>query len=83
MIIEQEDKQYEAKKDKYTKTPKLHRIPKGVVNLENLFDLREILQNPKNVKTGSSSLAYEVINLGTTENPKNINLGKSISINEK
>jgi hypothetical protein len=35
------------------------------------------------VKTGSSCLSYKVINLGTTENPKNINLGKSLSPEEK
>jgi len=41
------------------------------------------LKNPENVKTGSSCLAYEVINLGTTENPNNFKLGKSISPEEK
>jgi hypothetical protein len=63
--------------------PKLHTIPRGVVNLENLFDLRERFKNPKNVKTSSSCPAYEVINLGTVDNPKNINLGKSLSPEEK
>jgi hypothetical protein len=58
-------------------------MPRGVVNLENLFDLREIFKNPKNVKTGSSCLAYEVINLGTVENPKNVNLGKSYPLKRK
>jgi len=58
-------------------------MPKGVVNLENLFHLREKFKHPKNVKTSSSCPAYEIINLGTTNNPKNINLGKSLSHEEK
>jgi hypothetical protein len=58
-------------------------MPREFVNLENLFDLQEKFKNPKNVKSGSSCHAYEVINLGTVENPKNIFLGKSISLNEK
>jgi hypothetical protein len=39
IIIEQEDKEFEAKKDNIVENPKLHTMPKGVVNLENLFDL--------------------------------------------
>jgi ribonuclease HI len=59
--------------------PKFHTIPKGVANLENLFDLRERFKGPKNAKTGSSCPIYETINLGTPENPKNVNLGKAVS----
>jgi hypothetical protein len=58
---------------------KFHMIPKGVANLENLFDLRERFKGPKNAKTGSSCPIYEIINLGTPENPKNVNLGKTVS----
>jgi hypothetical protein len=54
-------------------------IPKGVANLENLFDLRERFRGPRNEKTGSSCPIYETINLGTPENPKNVNLGKTVS----
>jgi hypothetical protein len=54
-------------------------IPKGVANLENLFDLRERFRGPKNAKTGSSCPIYETINLGTPKNPKNVNLGKTMS----
>jgi hypothetical protein len=53
-------------------------IPKGVANLENLFDLRERFRGPKNAKTGSSCPIYKTINLGTPENPKNVNLGKTV-----
>jgi hypothetical protein len=83
MIIKQEDKEFEAKKDNILERPKLHTMPKGVVNIENLFDLREKFKNLKKVKIGSSSLAYEVINLGTAKSPNNINLGRSLSTNEK
>jgi hypothetical protein len=54
-----------------------------VVNLENLLYLREKIKKPKTVKTGSSCPSYEVINLGTTNNPWNINLGRSFSPEEK
>jgi hypothetical protein len=54
-------------------------MPKGVANLENLFDLREIFRGSKSAKSGSSCPIYETINLGTPENPKNVNLGKTIS----
>jgi len=83
MIDEQEDKECEANKDNTTENHKLHTMPKGVVNLENLFDLREKFKNPKNVKTSSSCLTYEIINLGIAKNDKKFNLGKSISPHEK
>jgi hypothetical protein len=31
-----------------------------------------------NCKTNSSSLIYETVNLGTRDNPQNINLGKGV-----
>ena len=33
---------------------KSHTIPKGIANLENLFDLKEWFKGPKNAKTSSS-----------------------------
>jgi hypothetical protein len=67
--------------DKYINTTqtKFHTMLRGVVNLENLFYLREKFKNPKNAKTSSSCHAYEVINLGIVNNPRNINLTKSLS----
>jgi hypothetical protein len=59
--------------------PRFHTTPKGVANLENLFDLRERFKGSMNTKTGSSYPIYETINLGTLKNPKNINLGKTLS----
>jgi hypothetical protein len=54
-------------------------IPKGVANLENLFDLREIFKRSKNAKIGSSCPIYETINLGTHKKSKNVNIGKPMS----
>jgi hypothetical protein len=50
-----------------------------VASLENLFDLWKRFRGSKNVKTCSSCPIYEIINLGTPENPKNVNLGKTMS----
>jgi hypothetical protein len=58
-------------------------IPKVVANLENLFDLRERFKESTNTKTGSSCPMYETINLGIPENPKNINLSKTVSKEER
>jgi hypothetical protein len=76
---------HEQKKGKYHSDdkPKFHTIPKGVANMENLFDPREIFRGPKNEKIGSSCPIYETINLGTSENPKNANLCKKVSKEDK
>jgi len=63
--------------------PKAHTIPKGIANLENLFDLKEWFKGPKNAKTGSSWPLHETVNLGTPNNPKYVNLGKMISKEER
>jgi hypothetical protein len=42
----------------------------------------KIFKGSPNVKTNSSSLGHEVINLGTAENPKNVNLGRGCSEQE-
>jgi hypothetical protein len=62
---------------------KSHTIPKGIANLENLFDLKERFKGYKNEKTDSSCPMHETINLGTPKNPKNINLIKTISKEER
>jgi hypothetical protein len=58
-------------------------ILKGVANLENLFDPSEIFKRLTNTKTGCLCPIYETINLGTPENPKNINLGKTVFKEER
>jgi len=73
--------------DPHTNQPtdksKSHTIPKEITNLENLFYLKERFKGSKNVKTGSSCPMHENINLRTLENPKNVNLGKTISKEER
>ena len=40
-------------------------IPKSVVKMDHLYDLRDKFRNPTNCKTHSSSMKYESVNLGT------------------
>ena len=40
-------------------------MPKNIIKLEKLFDLYDKFRRPTNTKTSSSSLQYEVVNLGT------------------
>jgi ribonuclease HI len=58
-------------------------IPKSVVRLEKFYDLHDKFRGVVNCKTNSSSLLYETINLGTQDNPQNINLGKGCSQQER
>ena len=58
-------------------------MPKNIVRLEKLFDLQDKFRRPTNTKTSSSSLLYESINIGTEQNPKNINLGKNCTQAER
>jgi hypothetical protein len=62
---------------------KAHTIPKGVANLESLFDIKDRFKGPKNAKTGSSFPLHETVNLGTPENQKNVNLRKTMSKEER
>ena len=54
-------------------------MPKGARSLEGMFDLHKKFKNLANVKTNSSSMQYELINLGTEAEPKYVNLGKCCS----
>lgn len=58
-------------------------IAKGVVMLENLFDLKNHLQGPPNTKIETSTLCHMKSNLGTKANPKFINIGSRCSLDEK
>ena len=58
-------------------------IPKGVRTLERIFDLDNKFRKPMNVKTHSSSLQFELIDLGTEAEPKYVNLGKCCSPSER
>jgi hypothetical protein len=58
-------------------------IPRSVVRLEKFYDLHDKFRGAVNCKTNSSSLIYETVNLGTRDNPQNINLGKGCSEQER
>jgi hypothetical protein len=58
-------------------------IPKYVVRLEKFYDLHDKFRGVVNCKTNSSSFLYETVNLGTRDNPQNINLGKGCSEQER
>ena len=74
-IIDDEEHQAELKFDNF--------IPKGVKTLERIFDLDSKFRRPENVKTHSSSLQFELINLGTEVKPKYVNLGKCFFSGER
>jgi len=52
-------------------------IPKSIFNLEDLYDL------PTNSKLQSSTLRFELIDLGTDLKPQNINIGLGLTSDEK
>jgi hypothetical protein len=58
-------------------------IPISVVRLEKFYDLHDKFRGTIDFKTNSSSLIYVTINLGTKENPQNINLGTGCSNQEQ
>jgi hypothetical protein len=82
-VFQEQSTEVDPHTDQPTDKSKSHTIPKGIANLENLFDLKERFKGSKNAKTGSSCPMHETINLGTPENPKNVNLGKTISKEER
>jgi hypothetical protein len=62
---------------------KAHIIPRGIDNLESMFDLKDHFKGPKNAKTGISCPLHITVNLGTLEALKNVNLGKTIYKGER
>ena len=58
-------------------------MPKSVVKLEDLYDLKDRIKRYTNLKLQSSTLNYELVNLGTDIKPQNINLGLSLAPEEK
>jgi ribonuclease HI len=82
-VFQEQSKETNPRTDQPTDKLKSHIILKGITNLENLFDLRERFKGSKNAKTSSSCPMHETINLGTSENQKNVNLSKTISKEER
>lgn len=58
-------------------------IPKSVVKLEDLYELKERFKRSTNSKLQISTLKYELVNLGTDIKPQNINLGLGLAPEEK
>lgn len=54
-------------------------MPKLVVKLEDLYVFKDGFKRSTNSKLQSSTLNYELINLGTDTKPQKINLGLGIS----
>jgi ribonuclease HI len=61
----------------------INSIPRSIVRLEIFYDLHDKFRGSVNCKMNSSSLIYETVNLGTKENPPNINLGMGCSEQER
>ena len=57
-------------------------IPKSIVKMEDIYDLKDRFKKVTNSKTQSSTLRFEVVNLGSTEKPQNVNLGLGLSSEE-
>jgi len=51
-------------------------IPRYVVKHEVFYDLKDRFRKPTNKKTNSSTLNFDIINLGTGQCPQTINFGK-------
>jgi hypothetical protein len=69
-------------RDESSKT-KANCIPKNVLSLEKLFDLQTKFRRLMNPKTNNSTMMHFLVNLGTPEQPKYINLGTCCSEEEK
>jgi len=53
---------------------KCHLNPNEATSLENLYDLQERFQGPRNSKTHSSTMMHELINLRIEQDLKFVNL---------
>ena len=54
-----------------------------MVKLEDLYDLKNRFKRPANSKIYSSTLNYELVNLGTDDKPQKINLVIGLAPEEK
>ena len=75
-VIDDEEHQEDLQTGELTKR---NFMPKGVRTLEEMFDLHIKFRKASNVKTNSSSMQYELINLGTKVEPKYVSFGKCCS----
>jgi len=54
-----------------------------MVKLEHLYDLKDRLKKPTNSKLQSSTLRFELVNLGNGLEPQNINLDLGLTPDER
>jgi len=57
-------------------------LPNSMVKFKNLYDLKDRFKKVSNCKLQSSTLRFELVNLGSESKPQNVNLGLSLSSNE-
>ena len=77
-IIDEQEHDLQIKNDQ-NQNP----IPKSVFKMEYLYDLKDRFKKVTNSKTQSSTLRFEVVNLGWIEKLQNVNLGLGLSSEER
>lgn len=74
----------EDKHDKQLQKDRINNsMPKSVVKLEDLYDLKDWFKRSTKSKHQSTTLNYELVNLGTDIKPQNINLGLGLAPEER
>lgn len=73
-IIDEQEHDLQIKNDQ-NQNP----IPKFVVKMEDIYDLKDRFKKDSNSKTQSSTWRFKIVNLGSTEKPQNVNLGLGLS----
>ena len=63
-IIDEDQHENQLKKE-----ATISAIPKSMVNLEDLYDLKDKFKNPTNSKLQISTLRFELVNLGIDLKP--------------
>lgn len=76
-IIDESDHDLQIKQ-----RPEENSISKSVVKLEDLYDIKDRFKQVTNSKLQSSTLRFELINLGTEAKPQNINLRLGLTSEE-
>ena len=77
-IIDEDDHECQIKQ-----RPEDNSIPKSVVRLEYLYDIRDRFKQVINSKLQSFTLRFELINLGTEAKSQNIILGLGLTSEER
>jgi len=80
VVIDEEEHDRLMNERKGEENDQFNTIPKLAINMEDLYDK---FKRPTNFKMHSSSMKYELVNLGIKEDPKTINFGLGCSPQEK